>query len=61
MKLHSDVLGRKVKASAIVRDMIKQTRRLRTIGQRTRNPRDKTNWNLAIKLCSEMLEREREE
>ena len=57
----SDGLGRKVKASAIVRDMIRQSRRLRRIWQRTRNPRDKTNWNLAIKLCSEMLERERNE
>ena len=39
------VLGRKVKASAIVRNMT-----ARRIWQRIRIPRDKTNWNLTIKL-----------
>lgn len=52
-------LGLKVRASATARDMIRQSRRLRKIWQRTKNPIDKTNWNLAIKLCSEFLASEK--
>lgn len=52
-------LGLKVRTSATAREMIRQSRRLRKIWQRTKNPVDKTNWNLAIKLCSEVLEKEK--
>ena len=55
----SHELGLKVRASATAREMIRQSRRLRRIWHRTRNPRDKANWNLAIKLCSEFLAKER--
>lgn len=48
-------IGTKVQASADLREMIRQQRRLRRIWQRTRNPLDKTNWNRAIKMCSERL------
>ena len=46
--LRTDVLGNKVKASAIVGDMM-QSRRLRRIRQRTRIP-NKTTSNLAFVL-----------
>lgn len=52
-------IGLKVRASATARDLIRQSRRLRKIWQRTKNPIDKTNWNLAIKLCSEFLAQEK--
>lgn len=57
----SQDLGLRVRASATAREMIRQSRRLRRIWHRTRNPTDKTNWNLAIKLCSEFLAKERNE
>lgn len=58
-KVNYNNVGRKVQASAAVRNMIRESRRLRRVWHRTRNPRDKTIWNLAIKLCSEMLANER--
>lgn len=57
--IESHEVGLKVRTSAIAKDMIRQSRRLRRIWHRTRNPRDKANWNLAIKLCSDFLAKEK--
>lgn len=51
--------GHKVQSSAYIRQFIKYKRSLRRIWKRTRNPSDKTKWNLACKSCTELLEKER--